>query len=111
MNASRRPHSPSADQDRSASPPVSSLGAAYSSLLSALMKADHPSAALLAELSGGSTRPSSSSNSFLAMDGHLHHHHQHARLGTATVPSLPHPPPWMAAMAANSIPWPFIPQV
>lgn len=51
------------------------------------MKADHPSV----ELSGRSP----------IMD----HHHRLPQLPTS------HPPPWMAAMAASSIPWPFIPQV
>lgn len=55
----------------------------------------------------------------------LHNHHHHPSDGRSPPPSamdhgrhhrLPQPPPppppsWMTAMAASTIPWPFIPQV
>lgn len=56
----------------------------------------------------------------------LHHHHHHPSDGRSPPPPsamdhsrhhrLPQPPPppppsWMTAMAASTIPWPFIPQV
>ena len=90
-------------QDTADSSAVAAATAYYQHCWDVLMKADslhhhhhhrhHPS-------DGRSPPPERSP---LAMD-HRHHHR------------LPHPPPppppsWMTAMAASTIPWPFIPQV